>query len=508
MLTSRLKRNWNRAEVAGVALTAKFAPGGAARAAAKRLLADRLGRLHGLPQKVGQMLSFSWTEQEASPFRGLQDQGSPLPLAEICQLLEASWNRPWRSVLESISPRAHAASIGQVHAATLQDGRRVAIKVQYPGIRDAIRSDLDLLGWLSLPMGGLSAKGFDMGAYRRIIEAGLEDELDYGVELESQQQLGDLSLQQNGVAIPKIISELSTKNLLVTEWIDHEPVDAVLPKLSVSERQRFGAKIIRFFLKGLLGWGVMQADWHPGNVRCRTSDHGPEWVLFDFGATCRLSPKEREAIRDLLSSPPKSAGAWKCLVDLGFDPTWLSALRGKLEELCSLLFEPFHKSGEFSPRKWRLGERMAELLGEDRWNFRIAAAPGLLPLMRAFHGLFYYLLKLDVEIDFRAVALQVIGKKADKLAEAPCVGIPPSDSKAQFLKIRVQRGGQTTVQLAFPSSAAERLDSLVDEELAARIHSQGIDLLAISQSAPVRQRQVGRLFYLEDGERTLEVFLA
>src|SRR5690606_7472882 len=94
----------------------------------------------------------------------LQDAADPLPLSEIRPLLESAWKCPLEQVLQRIESRGRAASIGQVHLAILNDGREVAVKVQYPGIREAIHCDLRSLGWLSAPMGGLS-RGFDLQGY-------------------------------------------------------------------------------------------------------------------------------------------------------------------------------------------------------------------------------------------------------------------------------------------------------------------------------------------------------
>jgi hypothetical protein len=151
---------------------------------------------------------------------------------------------------------------------------------------------------------------------------------------------------------------------------------------------------------------------------------------------------------------------------------------------------------------------MTQLLGDDRWNFRFAAPANLLPLMRAFHGLLYYLGKMAAPIDFHAV-LSEVGRfdPPRPINQKRQGGFPTERGQAQSLKIRVERNGETTVQLSFPADAAERLASLLDDDLSAKIALQRIDISAISRSEQVRQRVSGRLFFLEDGARTIEVSL-
>ena len=511
MLAKQLTRHWNHAKAAKAALQVKLAKNDVARIAAQRHLADRLGRMHGLPQKVGQMLSFSWNEQSQSELAPLRESGEALPLKALLPRLHAHWSRPVDEVIQQIEPHGLAASIGQVHRATLVDGREVAIKIQYPGIRDAIQSDLKLLGWLSLPMGGLS-RGFDLSAYQKSLLDNLEAELDYTIEATTQSHLRQIAQQGLWIEIPAPIFRWSTKEILVTEWIEARPWDVAHLELSNQHRVRLAKDLLTFFLVGLLEQGMMQADWHPGNVRLRFTQEGPRWVLYDFGAPVRLEQEQRVNLRRLLAAPPGEDEAWETLVLLGFDPKWLGALRPKLPELCALLFEPFHATGTYSIANWRLTERMKTLLGEDRWNFRIAAPPALLPLMRAFHGLIYYLSKLAVPIDWAKALDEVsLATRAKQLGSQPSpssASLNQPKTIAESLKIRVERGGETIVLLTFPANCATRIATLIDDELAARIQSQGIDLDAVSQSRQVRDLQPSELFSLVESDRTVKVWLA
>ena len=140
---------------------------------AEQHLAERLGRLRGLPQKVGQLMSMTNMGQEEHSFDALRGEAEPVPLELLLPVLEDIWGQSPESVFSHIEPRGLAASLGQVHRATLHGGQEVAIKIQYPEIADSIATDLKALGWLSKPVGNLRS-GFDMDEYRSVISEGLE----------------------------------------------------------------------------------------------------------------------------------------------------------------------------------------------------------------------------------------------------------------------------------------------------------------------------------------------
>lgn len=454
----------------------------AVRANARLHLAARMGRLRGLPQKIGQILSMSDDPDLAAPFAPLKEDATPLPFEEIKPILCATWGRDISDVLASIDPRGRAASIGQVHRAVLHDGRAVAIKSQYPGIRRAIRSDLRMLGWLSAPLGNLR-RGFDLTGYRREILRDLEEELDYRIEAEHQRRFHAILGELPGWTIPTILPELCGDRVLVSEWLDGDGIEIVegWPK---ADRDALAASLIQGFFRLLFHHGVVHADPHPGNYRFVKTPAGPKIILFDFGSVAKLPSEHLVALLKLIEiSVAKEGDPYKPFISMGFNDQLLSPIRSKLPAVCSTLFEPFCSDGKYDVKRWRLSERVADILGEDRWNFRMSGPPNLIFLLRAFRGLIYYLEKLSVNVSWRiALAPHLAAHRAalDSFDTSTPIKVRDGFARmARHLRIRVTHQGHTKVFLTFRSDAVDNLDELMDDEIKNRVRTQGIDLPAI-----------------------------
>jgi tRNA A-37 threonylcarbamoyl transferase component Bud32 len=182
-----------------------------------------------------------------------------------------------------------AASIGQVYRARLPEGegrlagREVAVKVQYPGVAQAVRSDLQNLGLL-MRVAKRIAPGMDVKAMTAEIKERLGDELDYEQEAQAQRAMARAWRGHPFVVIPEVVTSLSSERVLVTEWLEGRPFEEIRG-LDDAERNRFGEIVFRFFLGGLHRNGHFSGDPHPGNYRLM--DDG-RVAFLDFGLTKRV----------------------------------------------------------------------------------------------------------------------------------------------------------------------------------------------------------------------------
>jgi predicted unusual protein kinase regulating ubiquinone biosynthesis (AarF/ABC1/UbiB family) len=278
--------------------------------AAEQIL-DVLGNMKGAAMKVGQVASFIDTGAFPEEFQKriqeklaeLRDSAPRVPLEEMKAVIEDGLGEPIGDVFAEFDEHAvAAASIGQVYRARLPEdagklaGREVAVKVQYPGVAQAVRSDLQNLGLL-LRVAKRIAPGMDVKATTAEIKERLSDELDYEQEAQAQRAMARAWRGHPFVVIPDVVTSLSSERVLVTEWIEGRPFEEVA-KLPAAERDRFGEIVFRFFSGSLYRNGHFSGDPHPGNYRL--IDDG-RVVFLDFGMTKRVDAgylaREREVFR-------------------------------------------------------------------------------------------------------------------------------------------------------------------------------------------------------------------
>lgn len=488
MSTSFLGRAWDYVDLARQAFKLRASSQESIRDAARSHLAQRMGRLRGLPQKIGQIMSMNTaTGDEADPFAPLTNAAPALPFDEIAPLIEQAWSATLADTVSYIDQCGLAASLGQVHRAKLKDGRDVAIKVRYPGIREAVMNDLSVLGWIAAPMRVLRG-GFDLADYRAAILRDIEEELDYRVEAMHQSRYASRAAELPGFRVPRVITRLSNESVLVSEWCENESID-VAATWSIDSRRTIARSLLTGTLHMLLRHGYVHADPHPGNVRFASPD---QIVLLDYGSVARFGESHRTALLALIQMTRNQHGdPYPALLELGFNETLLAPLRAKLPALCAVLFEPFCTSAPYPLAEWRRAERIADILGDDRWNFRVSGPAELLFVLRVFGGLCYYLGRLGVDVNWSAAIEPHLAHSRDAVSQwLKSAGNSSRNefaSLARHLRVRVSQAGTTKVALTFPATAIDDLDQLMDADLRARLSRSSIDLASLVRGA----RQTG-----------------
>ncbi|WP_179764438.1 ABC1 kinase family protein [Streptomyces fulvorobeus] len=278
-----------------------------------------LGELKGGAMKLGQALSVfesALPEEVAGPYRAaltkLQEAAPPMPARTVHTVLEERLGEDWRDLFLSFEDKpAAAASIGQVHRAVWHDGRDVAVKVQYPGAGDALLSDLTQLSRFARLFGPL-VPGMDVKPLIKEMRERVAEELDYGLEAESQRQHATEFADDPDVVVPGVVHQ--SDQVLVSEWIDGVPLADVIAEGSVEQRDRAGQLLARFLFSGPARTGLLHADPHPGNFRLLPAagsgdgagaglegDPG-QWRLgvLDFGTVDRLPGGLPQTIGDSL----------------------------------------------------------------------------------------------------------------------------------------------------------------------------------------------------------------
>jgi predicted unusual protein kinase regulating ubiquinone biosynthesis (AarF/ABC1/UbiB family) len=192
-----------------------------------------------------------------------------------------------------------AASIGQVHRAVMPDGRIVAVKVQYPGVDRAIRSDLDNAELLYGLFAQFALKNLEVKALVDELRARMADELDYCHEAACQAEFAARYVDHPFIRVPAVVPERSARRVLTSEWVGGMRWDEFLAGADQEARDRAGEVLMRFVQGSIHLHGVFNGDPHPGNYRF----HEDGSVTFlDFGLVKRWSPGEFDRLTPVLDA--------------------------------------------------------------------------------------------------------------------------------------------------------------------------------------------------------------
>jgi predicted unusual protein kinase regulating ubiquinone biosynthesis (AarF/ABC1/UbiB family) len=263
-------------------------------------VARLMGNMKGVTMKFGQILSLmggAVPEGFAERMSTLQSAAPPMAPELVQQVFLEDFGRPPEKLFRRFEARPFAAaSIGQVHRAELADRRQVAVKVQYPGVRDAIAADLANLGAI-FGLAGLAARGFDPTPVVEDLRAGIANELDYRIEAANQQRFVRIFEGHPFIRIPRVMPELSSDRVLVQEFIKGRPF-AAARDMSQEQRNRIAEIILRFTFGSMHRYGLFQADPHAGNYLL-LDDGGVAFL--DFGCIAEFDHDLMERINELIA---------------------------------------------------------------------------------------------------------------------------------------------------------------------------------------------------------------
>jgi predicted unusual protein kinase regulating ubiquinone biosynthesis (AarF/ABC1/UbiB family) len=288
-----------------------------------RKMVATLGQMKGAAMKLGQLASFIDTEflppEYAEIYHDelakLRTSAPPMPWSKVRGVLEEDYlGEPLEQLFAEIEEEAFAAaSIGQVHRATLPNGRRVAVKVQYPGIAEALEADLQNMGVI-VRLAKALAPGLDAKEVAGEIRERVLEELDYEYEAQNQRAFSRAYRGHPFIYVPDVLTRLSRRRVLVTKYVEGLGFEEV-KRLDQEERDRFGEIVYRFCFGSIYHLQHFNADAHPGNYVLL--DDG-RVAFLDFGMTKRLDPEQIELEQAAIDAASRR------------DP---EALRGTLHEL-------------------------------------------------------------------------------------------------------------------------------------------------------------------------------
>ncbi len=259
-----------------------------------RQIVTALGTMKGAAMKIGQVMSFldfglvpeEHREEFQAKLAELRDSAPKVSFKEMRVVIEEELEDSVDEIFAEFDQEPiAAASIGQVYRAKLHDGRDVAVKVQYPGVASAVRSDMKNLG-LILRLMKRVAPGMDSKAIGKEITERIDEELDYELEAQNQRSLARIFRDHPFIYVPDVITRLSRERVVVSEFVEGIGFEKIR-KLGKAKRDHVGEIVFRFFFSCLYKHHQFSGDPHPGNFKLM--DDGRVGFL-DFGLFKRMQP--------------------------------------------------------------------------------------------------------------------------------------------------------------------------------------------------------------------------
>ena len=266
-----------------------------------RKIADRLATMRGAAMKLGQLMSMDtgdFLPPELADILGrLRADAQHMPQGQLRNVLNQNWGRGWEKRFASFDFRpVAAASIGQVHRARTLDGRDLAIKVQYPGVRQSIDSDVDNVAAL-IKLTGLLPPELDIDPMLADAKAQLHEEADYAHEAAHLARFGELLAGHPSFRVPALHADLTTTDILAMDYVESIAIEDTA-SMDQATRDGIVQNLVGLLLRELFEFQLMQTD--PNFANYRFDPASGKLVLLDFGATRVVTDRVRNAYRMLL----------------------------------------------------------------------------------------------------------------------------------------------------------------------------------------------------------------
>lgn len=368
-----------------------------------------LSHMRGAALKLGQMLSMDTgvvlPPEMTRILAALRDDAKHMPPKQLQTVLNAEWGPGWRARFTRFDVRPFAAaSIGQVHRATTTDGRDLAIKVQYPGVRASIDSDIDNMAtFLRLP--GLTPSGMDLKPLLDEAKRQLHDEADYATEAAHLTRFHGLMQGSDTFAVPTLHPDFSTGQVLAMTFMPGQPIDS-LTEADQPTRDRVAAALIDLTLRELFTFGAMQTDPNLANYRHDLSSG--KIVLLDFGAVRTIAPEVTTTFRALLNAGLNADGeaTHAAMLQIGyFGEATSPHHRDLILSMFDTAMTPLRQTAPFDFATSDLLDRLRQMgmaIGTDRDLLHVPPAQTLF-LHRKIGGMYLLATKLKARVALRAL---------------------------------------------------------------------------------------------------------
>ena len=338
-----------------------------------RRLTKQLSEMRGAAMKLGQILSMDsgdfLPKELADILATLRNSAYTMPEHQLEEMLQSAFGEGYGAKLKNFERRPFAAaSIGQVHRLQTRDGRDAVLKIQYPGVRESIDSDVDNLAAL-LRFSGLLPKHIDLKPLLAEVKVQLREEADYEQEAKYLNAFVRALGDDERFCLPRVIPSLTSERILGMAYVPGEPIEQVFEE-SQEERDRVMSLMLELLLVEMFELRLVQTD--PNFANYRYDPETGQVVLLDFGASRRFKAAFTHAYRDLLKATidgdreAMAAAASRAGYQMGPEG---SRYRETLLDLALIVLDPIRRDEAYDFGSSEL-PRQASGMAEEMQSFR------------------------------------------------------------------------------------------------------------------------------------------
>jgi predicted unusual protein kinase regulating ubiquinone biosynthesis (AarF/ABC1/UbiB family) len=328
-----------------------------------QFLVEELGKLKGSVVKIGQVMALYGEhflpEEVTEALHTLEDQTTSLAWPAIERVLKKELGEKRLGELEVDEQPIGAASLGQVHRARRRsDGLELVLKVQYPGVADAVDSDLNSVANL-LRIARLVSFGPEFQDWLEEVRSMMHREVDYSLEARTTEKFRQMLINDPRFVVPRVLGEYSTGLVIASTYEPGHPVgSAPVRELSLERRSELGRAALELFFRELFVWGEMQTDPNFGNYRIRIAgeragdpDHD-QIILLDFGAVQNYSSEFLDPLIRMIQASYEQDldGVIEGGIELRFmNRDWPETILKQFGEVCMSVLEPLAETSDQWP---------------------------------------------------------------------------------------------------------------------------------------------------------------
>ncbi len=438
-----------------------------------------------------------------------QNSTKSISKEKAISLIETELKIRFSDHFSDMSEAIFCASIGQVHKATLKtgphSGKNVAIKIQFPEIKDSIKYQIKLLklAVISSKMSPIAKWGFGANSHLIKIENRLNEELNYKHELNNlltHQKFNSLSDNSNSSNFIFAYKEYCSSKTLTQSWIEGLSFNYINEKWTSVQKKQAADIIVESYFKQVFIDSFFQGDTNSSNFIFQESRSTVKVFWIDFGNWISLNPEVCESLYVLIYQTinGEDINYLGHFERLGFDLAKLQYLQNSLPLLVSILFEPFLINRPYDLDSWKMEERVDNLLGENKWWFRSSGNSQFLESMRSFFGIIKIIKSLNLNINWQSHFLKHSAhfniEKINNVIPTYENQIPVLSKMASKLVIHILKNSLEQVKLELPATSLLDLENLIPDDVKNKLSDRALSLATIKMN------------YLKEGLIPGEVF--